>query len=55
MNPDDEICICYHVTLRKLVNFMKREKPRVPSQLCECLGAGSGCGWCVPMLEELHR
>ena len=42
------------VSQRKLVNFIKREKPRVVSQLSECLGAGTGCQWCVPFLKKLH-
>ena len=33
---------------------MNREKPRVPSQLCDCLGAGTGCQWCVPFLKKIH-
>lgn len=53
MDPDDNVCLCFRVSQRKLVNFMRREKPRVPSQLSECLGAGTGCHWCVPFLEEL--
>ncbi len=54
MKPDDEICCCYHVSLRKLVNFARREKPRVASQLSECLSAGTGCGWCIPILKKIH-
>jgi bacterioferritin-associated ferredoxin len=54
MDPDDEVCLCFHVSLRKLVHFMEREEPTVPSQLSECLGAGTGCHWCVPFLQELH-
>ena len=53
MNPDDDVCLCFHVSQRKLVNFMKREKPAVPSKLSECLGAGTGCQWCVPYLESM--
>ncbi|MCH2147925.1 MAG: hypothetical protein MK095_00635 [Phycisphaerales bacterium] len=34
---------------------MNREEPSVPSQLSECLGAGTGCQWCVPFLQKLHR
>ncbi len=34
---------------------MKREQPTVPSQLSECLGAGTGCGWCIPFLKSLHE
>jgi bacterioferritin-associated ferredoxin len=54
MQPDDEVCLCFHVSLRKLRNFLERERPVVASQLAECLGAGTGCRWCVPFLEKLH-
>ena len=53
MDPDRHICLCFRVSQRKLVNFMRREKPQVPSQLSECLGAGTGCQWCVPTIEKL--
>ena len=53
MNPDDEICICFHVSLRKLVNFARREKPKAPARMSECLGAGTGCGWCIPILRKI--
>ena len=55
MERDDHVCLCFHVSLRKLQAYLAREKPRVPSQLSECLGAGTGCHWCVPFLEKLHR
>ena len=54
MNPDDHVCLCFRVSRRKLVNFMERERPTVASQLSECLGAGTGCQWCVPFLRRLH-
>lgn len=54
MQSDDNVCLCFRVSQRKLVNFLKREKPAVPSQLSECLGAGTGCQWCVPFLKKLH-
>ena len=54
MEPDDHVCLCHRVSLRKLVNFMNRERPGVPSQLSECLGAGTGCQWCVPFLKKIH-
>ncbi|MHC5024652.1 MAG: (2Fe-2S)-binding protein [Planctomycetota bacterium] len=54
MNPDDHVCLCYRVSLRKLSNYLKRERPRVASQLSDCLGAGTGCQWCVPFLKRLH-
>jgi bacterioferritin-associated ferredoxin len=55
MNPDDHVCLCVRVSQRKIVNWMKREKPRVPSQVSECLGAGTGCRWCVPFLRKLFE
>jgi bacterioferritin-associated ferredoxin len=54
MGPDDKICYCYHVSLRKLRNFALRTKPARASQMSECLGAGTGCGWCIPMLKKIH-
>jgi bacterioferritin-associated ferredoxin len=53
MNPDDKICYCYGVSLRKLVNFAKRTQPERPSRMSECLGAGTGCGWCIPYLIRI--
>ena len=53
MNPDDEICYCYHVSMRKLVNFARRTNPDRPSRMTECLGAGTGCGWCIPFLVKI--
>jgi NAD(P)H-nitrite reductase large subunit len=53
MSPDDTICYCYHVAYRKLWNFARREQCRRPSQLSDCLGAGTGCGWCIPILKRI--
>ena len=55
MQPDDEICLCFHVTKRKIVNFLRVEKPRRPGQLSECFGAGTGCGWCRSYLKRLFE
>jgi NAD(P)H-nitrite reductase large subunit len=55
MNPDDELCLCFHVSQRKVVNFIRIEKPKRPAQLSECFGAGTGCGWCRPFLEKLFE
>ncbi len=54
MEPDDHVCHCYHVSLRKLVRFARRKRPARASQLSECLGAGTGCGWCIPLLQRIH-
>ena len=55
MNPDEDICLCFHVSKRKIVNFCRRECPSVPSLVSQCLAAGTGCGWCVPFLKTLHK
>lgn len=54
MHPDDEVCLCFHVSLRKIRAYLARENPRVASLISECLGAGTGCMWCVPFLKHLH-
>ena len=54
MLPDDHVCLCHKVSLRKLRVFLKQTKPKSPSQLSECLGAGTACGWCISALEKLH-
>jgi len=55
MNLDDEICYCYHVSMRKLINFAHRTKPARPSQMTQCLNAGTGCGWCIPFLIKIAQ
>ncbi|MBX3408852.1 MAG: hypothetical protein KF859_03090 [Phycisphaeraceae bacterium] len=54
MNPDDDVCLCFHVPLRKIRAYLARENPPVASLISECLGAGTGCMWCVPFLKHLH-
>lgn len=55
MQPDDHVCLCFHVSKRKLLNFLRVERPSRPSQLSQCQGAGTGCGWCVPFLQRLFE
>ena len=55
MNLDDKVCYCFHVSRRKLVNYVRICKPRVASQLSGCGGAGTGCGWCIPFLKQLFQ
>lgn len=54
MNPDEHVCLCFHVSLRKIRNYLARENPPVASLISECLSAGTGCMWCVPFLKHLH-
>ena len=55
MGPDDTICHCYHVAYRKLWNYARRSGLQRPSQLSDCLGAGTGCGWCIPILKRIFE
>jgi bacterioferritin-associated ferredoxin len=54
MDPDDQVCLCFRVSLRKIRAYLEREDPPVASLISECLGAGTGCGWCIPFLKHLH-
>lgn len=53
MQPDDELCLCFHVSWRKVINYIRIHKVRIPSRLSECQGAGTGCGWCRIFMEQL--
>lgn len=53
MELDEDICLCFHVSLRKVKKFIRLEKPVRASQISQCYGAGTGCGWCRPFLESL--
>ena len=53
MELDDELCLCFHVTKRKVLNYLRIQQPRAASQLSECYGAGTGCGWCRVYLRKM--
>ncbi|OYP35492.1 bacterioferritin-associated ferredoxin [Rhodopirellula sp. MGV] len=55
MDSEQDVCLCFHVSRRKIEKFIRTTKPRAVSQLSECYGAGTGCGWCRPFLERLWR
>lgn len=55
MELDDELCLCFHVSKRKVMNFIRVEKPLAASQLSECFGAGTGCGWCRTYMTHLFN
>jgi bacterioferritin-associated ferredoxin len=55
MDPHDDICLCFHVSAHKIEKFVRIEKPKLPSQISECYGAGTGCGWCIPFLERIFE
>jgi len=55
MGPDDQICYCCHVSFRKLYHFARRHHLQKPSQMSDCLGAGTGCGWCIPILKRVYE
>ncbi|MEX2171173.1 MAG: (2Fe-2S)-binding protein [Pirellulales bacterium] len=55
MQLDDELCLCFHVTKRKVVNYLRVERPKSAAQLADCYGAGTGCGWCRTALRKLFE
>lgn len=55
MQLDDELCLCFHVTKRKVVNYLRVERPKSAAQLADCYGAGTGCGWCRATLRKLFE
>jgi bacterioferritin-associated ferredoxin len=54
LKPDDTVCFCFKVSLQKIETFCKVQRPKYASEISDCLSAGTGCGWCVPMLKKLH-
>lgn len=52
MELDDKICLCFHVSKRKILNYIRVHKPRVASEISQCNSAGTGCGWCIPFLKK---
>ncbi|CAN5605094.1 hypothetical protein BH11PLA2_BH11PLA2_06240 [soil metagenome] len=55
MDLDDPVCLCFRVSKRKLLVHLRVNQPQVASQMSECGGAGTGCGWCVPYLKKLFE
>ncbi|KXK37630.1 MAG: (2Fe-2S)-binding protein [Candidatus Omnitrophica bacterium] len=55
MQEHDEICVCFHVSIQKIQKFVRLNKPKIPTQISECYGAGTGCGWCIPFLEKIFE
>lgn len=53
MDLDEDLCLCFHVSQRKVINFVRVERPLRSSQISECGGAGTGCGWCRPFLQKI--
>ncbi|MCD0460726.1 (2Fe-2S)-binding protein [Roseiconus lacunae] len=54
-DDDQQICLCFRVSRRKLEKFIRTTQPKAASQLSECYGAGTGCGWCRPFLKRLWQ
>jgi bacterioferritin-associated ferredoxin len=55
MKLDEDLCVCFHVSKRKVLNFLRVQRPKRAGQLADCFGAGTGCGWCRPFLREMFR
>lgn len=55
MQDHEDLCLCFHVSSAKIKKFIRLNKPVCASQLSECYGAGTGCGWCRPYLKSLFE
>lgn len=55
MDRHDDVCVCFHVSLQKIEKHCRLNQPKAASQLSECYGAGTGCGWCIPFLEKIFE
>lgn len=55
MQVDDDLCLCFHVSWRKVLNYIRVERVTVPSQLSQCQSAGTGCGWCRAAMVRLVK
>ena len=53
MHVDEELCLCFHVSWRKVINYIRIHRVKLPSQLSECQSAGTGCGWCRAAMRRL--
>lgn len=53
MRDEDEVCLCFHVSKRKVQNYLRKHRPQRASQLADCYGAGTGCGWCRVLLTKM--
>jgi bacterioferritin-associated ferredoxin len=53
MQADDELCLCFHISCRKVLNYIRVHQVKYPSQIADCGGAGTGCGWCRKQIEKL--
>ena len=54
MHDDEQVCLCFRISKRKIVNYYRRERPPAASLINRELPAGTGCGWCVPYVERLY-
>lgn len=55
MDRHEDVCVCFHVSLHKIAKHVRLNHPKVASQISECYGAGTGCGWCIPFLEKIFE
>ncbi len=55
MQEHDEVCVCFHVSVHKIRKYVRLNHPKAPTQISECYGAGTGCGWCIPFLEKIYE
>lgn len=50
-----EVCLCFQVTENKLRKYCRLNNPKCATELHNCYGAGTGCGCCIPDLEQIFK
>ena len=55
MRDHDHICLCSVVSKRAAVVLCRQREQSVADLVRTCISIGSGCLWCVPYLELLHK
>ncbi len=54
-NKDLKICHCFDVYESKIRKFCRICQPKYVSMISDCFGAGTGCGSCIPDIENIFN
>ncbi len=55
MHLDDELCLCFHVTRRKLIQFVRVQRPTVASQLSRMFWGRHRLRLVPPYLKQIFE
>lgn len=55
MEREEIICNCMNVTKGEIIDAIKANGLTTVEQVSEATGAGTGCGGCVELIEEILK